>query len=204
MRNLVVGTIKGKLTCGAFLRPRGRYEVVCSHIRPTGDVTFASYGIYPDRDTATEIAKDVIREAKRSKNPKSPEVKELWQMTREEFIKKDLRRYREDARAIGFRLNETFQRKLSGEQHEKVVRRALSISKPVLPEVLKDYPDLAKAIPKAESRNPKYKPIKFSKVSERRYPTSTETIGNIMGSMGILAIPIIAGLILWIQSKVKR
>lgn len=69
--------------------------------------------------------------------------KEPWQITRDEFITQDLERYRKDAKAIGFTLNEEFQKRLSGEQHEKVVRKALSIGKPVPSKVLADYPDLA-------------------------------------------------------------
>lgn len=74
--------------------------------------------------------------------PGMPEGKEPWQMTRKEFIKQDLERYRKDAKAIGFSFNEQLQTKLSGEQHEKTVHKALSIGKPIPPEVLKDYPDL--------------------------------------------------------------
>ncbi len=73
-------------------------------------------------------------------------VKETWQMTRKEFIKQDFERYRRDAKALGFSLNEQLQIKLSGEQHEKTVRKALSIGKPVPPEVLKDYPDLVSPV----------------------------------------------------------
>jgi len=73
-------------------------------------------------------------------------MREPWQMTREEFIKQDLKRYREDAKAIGFTLNEKFQEKLSGEQHEKIVRKALSTGKIVPSGVLKEYPDLARPV----------------------------------------------------------
>ncbi len=76
----------------------------------------------------------------------APPVKETWQMTRKEFIKQDLERYRKDAKDLGFSFNEQLQTKLSGEQHEKTVRKALSIGKPVPPEVLKDYPDLVSTV----------------------------------------------------------
>jgi len=37
----------------------------------------------------------------------------------------------------------------------------------------------------------------------KRNPGMTETIGNLLGGMGLLAIPVFTGLILWIQSKQK-
>ncbi len=68
---------------------------------------------------------------------------DIWKMRREEFIKQDLERYREDCKALGFTLNEQLQRRFSSEHHEKAVRGALSIGKPVPTEVLRDYPNLA-------------------------------------------------------------
>ena len=68
---------------------------------------------------------------------------DIWKLTQKEFVALDLEHWRADAKALGFRLNEPFQRKLSAEHHEKVVRRAFSIGKPVPPEVLADYPDLS-------------------------------------------------------------
>ncbi len=59
--------------------------------------------------------------------------KEPWQMTREEYLQ-----------SVG---NETQPRKYAVSQpHESAIRQALSEGKPVPPEVLKDYPDLAKTV----------------------------------------------------------
>lgn len=85
--------------------------------------------------------------------------KELWQMTRVELIdlakpeekrQKLWRRFNKSSgRGGGFWLPEApnIQNLLS---HRSIVRQALSEGKPVPAEVLKDYPDLAKALPKAE------------------------------------------------------
>ena len=51
-------------------------------------------------------------------NPK----KETWKIGKKEFIRQELKRYREDAKQIGFRLNERLQTKLSGEQYDKIVQ----------------------------------------------------------------------------------
>lgn len=72
---------------------------------------------------------------------RSPQAKEDWQMTQEEFLA--LVGYK---KSQGSRVKENW----IG-QHEGIVRVAVQNRKPVPPEVLADYPDLAKAVPKAFS-----------------------------------------------------
>ena len=76
---------------------------------------------------------------------RNPINKQIWQMTRAEFIKQDVEKYQKDARSIGFTLNKKLQIRLSGEQHEKIIHKALTVGKPVPAEVLKDYPEISKS-----------------------------------------------------------
>ena len=59
MKNPITSKVNGTLTCEAFPRGRGRYEVVCSYLKPTGELSFASHGIYPGKEAALEVAKEV-------------------------------------------------------------------------------------------------------------------------------------------------
>lgn len=60
MRNVITTKVKpGILTCDAFPRAKGRHEVICSLVRPDGSVSFASHGIWPSKEIAMEVAKDV-------------------------------------------------------------------------------------------------------------------------------------------------
>lgn len=82
--------------------------------------------------------------------PVAPEViKEPWQMTREESATDVRVRVEKQLRPP-----ETWQEQTQGHAarsiHKSEVQQALASGKPVPPEVLKDYPDLAKATPKAE------------------------------------------------------
>lgn len=52
---------QGILTCEAFPRPRGRYEVVCSLVKPGHDATFASHGVFPGIEAAQERIKEVAK-----------------------------------------------------------------------------------------------------------------------------------------------
>lgn len=70
----------------------------------------------------------------------TPEVAEPWQMTKAEYVK---------VRADRLKEGVEYKSKFTSEQlHERNVKDALSEGKPVPPEVLAEYPDLAKAIPK--------------------------------------------------------
>jgi len=67
MVNPIVSKVNGTLTCEVFPRERGRYEVVCSLVKPTGEVTFASHGVFPGKEAAIQRAKEVVTWMK--KNP---------------------------------------------------------------------------------------------------------------------------------------
>jgi len=69
-RNIITSKVNGVLTCDVFPREKGRYEVICSLVRPGREPTFASHGIWPDKETAMDIAKDVSELMR--KNPFKP------------------------------------------------------------------------------------------------------------------------------------
>jgi hypothetical protein len=87
-----------------------------------------------------------------------PEVKQPWQMTQKELAKQYLPsgKWGEVVKGIRTPTYETFVR-----NHKEVIQKALIDNLPVPPEVLKDYPDLAKQyegkIPKAEVGMPENK-----------------------------------------------
>ncbi len=91
---------------------------------------------------AKEIPTPVAQEIKAPKAPAAPREKAPWQITQRKFVSEDLKKRRQEAKEAGFELNVGLQRRLSAEQHEKTIRAAISIGKPVPEEVLKDYPDL--------------------------------------------------------------
>lgn len=70
--------------------------------------------------------------------------KEPWQMTREEY-KTNLRIKQGSTEGIGW--FEGAQGKAAESMHSESIKQALSEGKPVPPEVLKDYPELAKNVP---------------------------------------------------------
>ena len=85
-----------------------------------------------------------------------PKAKEPWQMTRREFMESWIRpqgRKRGDSEAQIIKdIDAAVEPPLFGEsRHKQLIEKALSEGKPVSLEVLKDYPDLAKAVPKAIS-----------------------------------------------------
>ena len=92
--------------------------------------------------------------------PVTPEVTEPWQMSKGDFSRKALRDAFPEGSADGKAFEELTDQqaiatadgyflKPSGvHDHEYFVRKALSEGKPVPPEVLKDYPELAKVKPK--------------------------------------------------------
>jgi len=67
-KNPITRHVNGKLTCDAFPRGRGRYEVVCSLVKLDGTVTVASHGTLPGRAAATERIGEVISAMKKN-NP---------------------------------------------------------------------------------------------------------------------------------------
>ena len=86
-----------------------------------------------------------------------------WQMTRAEFV--------------GQGLDETGP--FPKENHHVQVKRALAEGKPVPAEVLKDYPDLVKALPTAEAGVPTEIFIRGLKQSERANPSSIKNMAKI-------------------------
>ncbi len=81
-------------------------------------------------------------------------AKEPWQMTKQEYTEY-LRIKGQSNRGIGWT---EAQDNAAIALHKQEISQALSEGKPVPPGVLKDYPDLAKAIPKAEGAIPEVKP----------------------------------------------
>ncbi len=89
--------------------------------------------------------------------PEGEIAKEPWQMTKDEFITQQLKQAESVGlnEAEGIKLNRSMVRKQAEDTHRTLVSDALKYDKkPVPPEVLKDYPELAKAIPKAEAKPP--------------------------------------------------
>ncbi|GAJ13400.1 unnamed protein product, partial [marine sediment metagenome] len=76
--------------------------------------------------------------------PAVPGVKESWQMTKEEYVQDTLLQTVTGWRYSGIKKAETVAGAERG--HKIIVEGALSIGKPVPPEVLADYPDLAKGV----------------------------------------------------------
>jgi len=272
MKNPITSEVNGTLTCDAFPRGGGRYEVICSLVR--GDkVTFASHGTYIDKETALSVAKDVTR-LMRDRNPLHicpycgahiysvgvpkfcPKCKKTWG-GRNPLTKKEVE--------YGLRHIESL-RKRAKEQEERGDKRQLAYvlnrradeyrtalytfaPKSMLKKIGEanpiryvdgwQYGTTGKVYPAREGallqmraihyargkRNPKKAVMTIAGELRRRglgkslalkkawsarylpnprYKTPVETIGNIIGGLGILAIPVITGLILWIQSKVKK
>jgi len=104
---------------------------------------YAVLGVYREDLTTIEKAMEkagiVPGAVPRPVEAVMPEMKEAWQMTRAEYI----------ASGKDIRMPEV----LSGE-HKAKVNQAIAEGKPVPPEVLKDYPDLARAIPEAATGMP--------------------------------------------------
>jgi len=76
-------------------------------------------------------------------------AKEPWQMTQDEFEKDLLQDYNETAKRLKLPLKIDI-----GEStmHKWIIEQALSEGKPVPPEVLRDYPELAATMPAAAPR----------------------------------------------------
>lgn len=69
MQNPVKAKVDGLVTCDAFPRGRGRYEVICSYVHPrTKEITVASHGVFPGKEAALYRAQEVVQWMR--KNPK--------------------------------------------------------------------------------------------------------------------------------------
>lgn len=101
---------------------------------PTKAAPKAAEAIAPE----VTIAKPPRRDAGGNLIKRQP--KEEWQITKSDYIF-----YRKEPQ--NFRVPLSQQEQILAQQHERVVRQALSEGKSVPPEVLKDYPDLAKVAP---------------------------------------------------------
>lgn len=84
-----------------------------------------------------EVVSEFLPEGKPKPAPMPKAVKEPWEMTREEYTK-----------SIGKKPKEIIRRTWTPESlHGREIKEALSLGKPVPPEVLAEYPELAKAKP---------------------------------------------------------
>ncbi|HDP37226.1 MAG TPA: hypothetical protein ENN27_05155 [Candidatus Atribacteria bacterium] len=112
----------------------------------------------PTISVKLEPSKKITPEAKPTTIPKV-EVKEPWQMTKEEFSLKEkeqpvvARRHEKQLAAI----------------HKAIITNAIEKGKPVPAEVLADYPEL-----KVAPKEPKVKPEVIEEISKKEIPAKTE------------------------------
>jgi len=137
-------------------------------------------GTTPDRLAESGSGTSLESRTEPSSSPESTQ-REPWQMTRAEHVANETRNSRGSSGAV-----ETY-KELVGKRHAEAVRAAVDANKPVPPEVLADYPDLAaKATPPQMERRigipldspdisrvfPELEPMRPSRSSETR-PLST-------------------------------
>lgn len=118
--------------------------------------------------------------ARQKSEAASGKVKEPWEMTRKEYVEQDSSEYKERTGITATETGENIVRS----HHKDAVKRALSENKPVPPEVLAEYPDIAAKVGRDRrvSPNPNNEPQAYLSPTgeiQTRTDSFTNRIANV-------------------------